>query len=700
MAKKKKPSPTAAPPPSLTAPSEHPVYRTIKFPLKKVLRSSDALRIEEAVRTCHQVGTKVLELVKLYVTKLHCQAQPLPTLDSNFYMTAIRVVTIPRKGNGGRPLSKNVELHQSLLEFFNSDFLPLSPHNGRVEVSNLSHILKYMSQTLETVQTTNITKNFPVYLRRYVNTFFRSQLYTAKNWPSDYRMNRQERTALYLDLKEVKDDLLLYRKWNGGYLSKPEYHSWLDDACVSLIPAPLDTTHEWGLYQDVRLQPQAYISHMLDINVELEVLGAKLLSPLCLRTALSPRYIKLDTSALIDLLMTDEDIRDLRAVTGLDRLTGKGALLGSPNQLFERKVDKKEAFAFNTLLWRQCMRFDTNKYTRGLLESKHYVFDNSILTDGVGVSVLQIRKDRLGVSCKANNSVEFRFVETDVPYITDLSEDEKRFLTEKAIVIGNDPGTNNIMYMTDGHVRLRYTAQQRAVEGRFKKNKRAIVSMKKTTVCSNGQTVEQAEQSIVYNSKSSVFSRFKEYIQARRDLEHLVCEAMYYRPVLRKLRFSTQVHVQKSEDQLLRRIQSTFCRSGESPIVIAWGDWSRAQNFRCGPSTPGIGIRKRLSRKGRAFGIYIGLVHEAYSSYTCHTCHDKTDYFKTRTYTKGGVRQTRDVHGLLRCQNETCSKLWNRDLNGSSNIREIGLAALRSLPRPSHFCASAHAINTGSPLHG
>ena len=38
------------------------------------------------------------------------------------------------------------------------------------------------------------------------------------------------------------------------------------------------------------------------------------------------------------------------------------------------------------------------------------------------------------------------------------------------------------------------------------------------------------------------------------------------------------------------------------------------------------------------------------------------------------------VHGLLKCK--TCERLWNRDLNGSLNIREIAVSIIHGNGRP------------------
>src|SRR5271167_3362736 len=42
------------------------------------------------------------------------------------------------------------------------------------------------------------------------------------------------------------------------------------------------------------------------------------------------------------------------------------------------------------------------------------------------------------------------------------------------------------------------------------------------------------------------------------------------------------------------------------------------------------------------------------------------------------------VHGLLRCT--TCSRIWNRDVNGAINILHIAKAALGGDQRPKYLC--------------
>ena len=685
-------------PPTLLREDSGAVYNTVKFMLKKLRRADDEDKIEDAVRTCHAIATRVLDFVKLYLEDLYVQGQDFPVLDKGFYLTVIRVIT-KKKTETGRPLTQNANFHTELLQFFNNHFLPLSPTgNQRIVVQNLSHVFSYMAEGMATVQSTNITRNFPIYVKRFVNTYFREKLYQENGWANSYKMTKLQKSTFYGALKAVKEDILFCRKWKeDGYKSAPHFHDFLEKCVGSMYPEPLDPTAEWGLYQDVRKQPFTYLRYMVDLNIEFEAYGVKLMSPFCLRSSLSPRYIKLDTSAIIDLLYTTEDVKSLSLELNLPNLKGKNDMYKSPSRVFGREVTKQEAFSFNTAIWKHIFRFDTNKYSRHLLESsdKNYVFDTSILTDGVGVSVLQVKKDRVGYCCKANNSRALQIVEIDVPYLSDLSREEKTSILANDAIVGADPGKDDIVYIVNEcGTKLRYTQQQRAVECRFKKNKRALVRMKKTTTCSNGLTVEEVEQQIMYNAKSCLPGVTRQYISQRRNLEALVYEPLYVRDTLRKLRFSACSHKMQSEDRLIRRIANTFKQPGKSGIVIAWGNWGQNPNMKNCIPTPGIGLRKTVARKGKVLNIKVGREWEAYTSCTCHDCHGSTKYCKKRVFFKENIRHERDVHGLLRCQNERCGRRWNRNVLGATNILEIALATLQGLDRPAHFQVG-HALEGG-----
>jgi len=153
-----------------------PIYRTIKFPLKKLFSPERVRIIQRAVEDTHRVATLALDFTKLYVLHQYHQGQPLPELDKNWYENVFRVVSVKR-ANGGPPMTANADLNATLLDFHGDHFLPLSPeHNTRVVVSQLSYILKPLAESFQVVQRNNIVRNYTHYVRRYLNVYLRCQL--------------------------------------------------------------------------------------------------------------------------------------------------------------------------------------------------------------------------------------------------------------------------------------------------------------------------------------------------------------------------------------------------------------------------------------------------------------------------------------------------------------------------------------------
>ena len=155
-------------------------------------------------------------------------------------------------------------------------------------------------------------------------------------------------------------------------------------------------------------------------------------------------------------------------------------------------------------------------------------------------------------------------------------------------------------------------------------------------------------------------------------------EPMYDKIVMRKLRFSVRSHTKQSEDRLMNRIIETFKEHGKD-LCLLCGDWSQGQQMKHLASTPNVGLLRKLMQK-----IRVLKVDEYKTSCTCHKCFGKNSYCKTRSYTKKGEKKTVNVHGLLRCTNESCGKLWNRDVCGGKNIKFLGdfWVDHRNVPEP------------------
>ena len=97
----------------------------------------------------------------------------------------------------------------------------------------------------------------------------------------------------------------------------------------------------------------------------------------------------------------------------------------------------------------------------------------------------------------------------------------------------------------------------------------------------------------------------------------------------------------------------------------------------------GKGIRKIF----KDIGYKLYLVDEFRTSCMCSICKTeigRCDKFQIRKNPKPYKSGNILVHGLIKCK--TCLGVWNRDVNGATNIYRIAKNAINGLERPKYLC--------------
>ncbi|NBR88159.1 MAG: hypothetical protein EBT61_22195, partial [Verrucomicrobia bacterium] len=113
-----------------------------------------------------------------------------------------------------------------------------------------------------------------------------------------------------------------------------------------------------------------------------------------------------------------------------------------------------------------------------IFTSKDYVFNYTLQTDGVGVSLLF--KHKTLVDKKYGSKV--KEVDNSIPYIDDCSEGQLEILKTKKIITA-DPGKLYLLYMMDDEGNeLKYSCKQRDTESLAKHNRRIKLTNKKRSV--------------------------------------------------------------------------------------------------------------------------------------------------------------------------------------------------------------------------
>jgi transposase len=387
---------------------------------------------------------------------------------------------------------------------------------------------------------------------------------------------------------------------------------------------------------------------------QIEISGETLHNVFSLRSSIQPHYIKLDTTTLVNLLMRKDQ-------GNKGYYTSKGNLKKNEDKIWE--------FFFRT--------------ERKLFTKTNYSFHHMIVTDGVGVSILFLRKDLVGKKVptvkKGGNNEQ---------YIDEIT-DTKLLQTKK--IVGIDPNKGDLIYCTDGCSKesktFRYSQDQRRKETKSKKYMNIILRMKHHKI--QGKTVYEYETELSkYNHKTLDVKKFKEYLTVKNRVNHQITP-FYQNQLFRKLKLNNYINTKKSEQKMISNFKKVF--GNPEDVIICIGDWEQKNQMKYKEPTLGLGMRT-LFRKNK-FNIF--LVDEHKTSCRCSKCGvGMCEKFMLRENPKPKKTNIRLVWGLLRCKNG-CGT-WNRDRNSASNIYKIAYNAIHNVARPNYLCRSSmyHTIST------
>ena len=136
-----------------------------------------------------------------------------------------------------------------------------------------------------------------------------------------------------------------------------------------------------------------------------------------------------------------------------------------------------------------------------------------------------------------------------------------------------------------------------------------------------------------------------------------------------------------NEQKMINNFKKIFGKPED--VIICGGDFEQKQHMKYKEPTKGIGMRKLFRQNN--YKVY--LVDEFRTSCMCSICKteigrcEKIQIRKNpKPYKSGNIL----VLGLISCKN--CFNVWNRDVNGATNIYRIAKNAINGLERPKYLC--------------
>lgn len=195
------------------------------------------------------------------------------------------------------------------------------------------------------------------------------------------------------------------------------------------------------------------------------------------------------------------------------------------------------------------------------------------------------------------------------------------------------------------------------------------------------------KKKIMYKRNSFVTEFFKEMPSRKTNnlnsyLEYLTyalkgltkCLKFHLEKPFRKLKFTTYIYKQKTINELCKKITGKKNINDKKRVLVGFGNWSSQKDsiIRGHRRGPVVALKRELKQ-----WCTLKLVDEYCTSKMCCRCDRETE-----KVSYGKIK----VNSVLRCKNNECGIVIDRDVNGCKNIFKIFKCALDGKPRPKAYC--------------
>lgn len=609
-------------------------YRTIKVPLKKVLKHYDIIKpkIESAVLRVNDFASMGYEFLKLYLIYKFNRGEVLPKITKKLITNIFNTIGEKDSKRGRKAETKTDELKT----FYDTTFSKI--YEKKLCYSHLSYVLPILADEMVRCLETNIKTHFIDYLNKYINISIRHpEKVNIKKTINDKKERLDAYKKLNQDIKGIKNDLIMGKVEK----SSPKYHTWVKEHIKLLLPDKIVK----NVAYDVKASPQKYITSAFIINKSIEDLGRRPYQVIPQRSNVVPKNITLNTSGIVEVL--NDKNKDIYNI-GYSEMSNNA-----------KKYQKHT--------WQEILKLEN----KGIFQHKGYVFYNQIQTDGYSVSLLLIRKDYYNKTYRKRMPKEGEEIDFVIKQLKDMTKDEcDNFRGRKCV--GIDPGKKQIVSMIDDEGTFYSYSNARRRYETYGKRSCEIILRERTE---KGIADKEALLS-KHTNRTCDFEKCYAYLEEKsgmvKDLKDF-----YERPVFRKLAMRRFIRTQSAESKMLNEIEKKYGKD----IVLGLGNWSNnvsKQMKGCMPS-PNKGIHKILSRR-----FDVVEVDEYKTSKTYHR--DFTEPLTNLKVRKGN--RNKPIHALLTLTGKKNGVILNRDKNASQNIQHILQTYITTQTRPEAFCRS------------
>jgi len=639
--------------------------------------------INDTVIRTNKIVFHTYNFLKLYILHLHDKNITFPIINQDFVYTIMNIVSRRTEKAGRKPGAAKLEVIENLTLFYNEFYVQLIIQDDIMTDDKLSYILKnYESVDIVKNIDNNIKEHFIDHVRRYVNLLFKVKEKKQKiidNASLTSIQKKEKVKKINERYNNIKYDIL---SSDSEYKSDEKFINKIQKIRKLILPY-YDFIKE-SIFYDIKVNPQNYLKSMIilnkliqDLNDERET-NHKLFQVLPLRTSMVPKYITLDTAAIIQLFIGKAEY--FKKISDLSN-TIWGSVFNLEDKSFKRSghkfihMIKTDGVACSILLEKltKLEKKIPKTYTTKVFKDH---IDHRLATEEEKEMLRQDSENVSGkkIKRKIHNKEKDEVKKYNYEYIEEakLSDEQK-----KKNFVFIDPGHNDLIKCLLGKnddvmnkkkkrskdVTFRYTREQRNREIKKERSRKISYRVK-------GEDIMYRETEMSnYNSKTCDFKKFRKYLKEKIKLNRLVC-AHYETEIYRKLKFNTYTNTRKSESRMINNFKEKMGNPEETMIIF--GDYDKQQTMK--GSEPHIS--QRLKKIFVQNGYKLFLINEHNTSKLCNKC---------SCVTENVIKQNKKIWKLLRCTSGKCLTYHDRDMNAVRNMKKIVRSVMRGLGRPKEY---------------
>ena len=435
----------------------------------------------------------------------------------------------------------------------------------------------------------------------------------------------------YKLIKEIYSD----EKYSGRNIIIQKWKDKLNNTPPTAFNVKKNPSFILYAYNDI-------LNYFNEHNSEIKNKEIRVFSLLPNKNSFTMSNITIDKSVLKDIIMSFEE----------NNIIDDEVISSIYNQ---KSNDRKKATIDDPKLhWKQLFQIKNIKEFSGMIK-----------TDGNSVSILY-EKERTKIIKKKKNLKGVSSSEDKDYDVSNINLNDFDSISEY------DPGFRNMCVGTNS----------------YEKKENDIIECSSNNYYHDCKVnISNQKKKIIYKRNTFVTDFFKEMPSKKTNnmnfyIEYIIysltgltkCLKFHLEKPFRKLKFTSYIYKQKTINELCKKITGKNHINDKKRVLVGFGNWSSQKDsiIRGHRRGPVVSLKRELKRWCK-----LKLVDEYCTSKLCCRCDSETE-----KVSYGKVK----VNSVLRCKNNECGIVIDRDVNGCKNIFKIFICALDGKKRPEAYC--------------